>query len=428
MFTLNESANYGGILFDFIMTDDQLKLREEARAFTKWVPKEMIMDMDAEKIQFPHDYLKEAGRRNLLGIRIPKTYGGRGLAWVDNAIVAEEIGVASYSLACLWGVGADIVCDAIVAFGSEGLKQEIVVPLLKGEVYAAEALTEPRGGSDFFGATTWARKDGDDWIINGQKRFIVGAEGADWFLVYALTNPEAPPHRRLTAFMVPRSKGVESAYIYGLMGVRGGGAGRLILKDVRVPERYILNGIHSGYEVFIRMMIPERLGTAAITIGSVRPAVNIATRYTAKRKAFGQPIMNFQAVGFRIADTVMALDAARSMVYSTCLAVDSGKTDDGRIRRMISQSKKFVTEAAWDIANNCMQVVGGIGYTNVYPLERILRDIRLSMIWVGTNEIMQLIIQTEWYKEFLKTVSKENVRDVESDSPNADKEEEKIFE
>ncbi|HON37542.1 MAG: acyl-CoA dehydrogenase family protein [Pseudomonadota bacterium] len=415
-------------MFDFMMTDEQKRLRDEARAFTKWVPRQLILDMDAEKVQFPREYLQEAGRRNLLGIRLPREYGGRGLTWVDDAIVAEEIGVASYSLACLWGVGADIVCEAIIEFGCEELKQQVVVPLLKGETFAAECLTEPRGGSDFFGATTVAKKDGDDWLITGQKRFIVGAEGADWFLVYAVTDPSAPAHKRMTAFMVPRTSGVETKYIYGLMGVRGGGAGRLILKDVRVPERYALGGINGGFEVFKRMMIPERLGTAAMTIGSVRPAIEIATRYTSKRKAFGFPIQMFQAVGFKVADCAMMLDAARSMVYTTCRAVDSGTVHPGRVRRMVSQSKKFVTEAAWEIANKCMQVVGGIGYTNVYPLERIVRDIRLSMIWVGSNEIMQLIIQNEWYKEYFKTLSKEDVRDVESDALNAHEEEEKVYE
>ncbi|MDT8272972.1 MAG: acyl-CoA dehydrogenase family protein, partial [Desulfomonilia bacterium] len=413
---------------DFIMTESQKNLRDEARAFTKWVPRELILDMDAEKVQFPHEYLREAGKRNLLGIRIPREYGGRGLGWVEDGIVAEEVGVASYSLACLWGVGADIVCDAICAFGPDELKQSVVVPLLKGETFAAEGLTEPRGGSDFFGATTYARKDGDDWIINGQKRFIVGAEGADWFLIYAVTDPDAPPHRRMTAFIVPRTEGVETKYLYGLMGVRGGGAGRLILKDVRVPERFALNGVNGGFDVFVRMMIPERLGTAAMTLGSVRPAIEIATRYTSKRKAFGMPIQGFQAVGFKVADAVMLLDAARSMVYSTCLAVDSGSVHPNRVRRMVSQSKKFVTEAAWEIANNAMQVVGGIGYTNVYPLERIVRDIRLAMIWVGTNEIMQLIIQNEWYKEFHKVISKEDVRDVEQDALNASEFEEKVYE
>jgi alkylation response protein AidB-like acyl-CoA dehydrogenase len=415
-------------MFDFLMTDEQKKLRDEARDFTRWVPREMILDMDAEKIQFPREYLKECGRRNLLGIRIAREYGGRGLGWVDDIIVAEEIGVASYSLACLWGVGADIVCEAISLFGSDELKQEVVVPLLRGDVFAAEGLTEPRGGSDFFGATTKARKDGDDWIITGQKRFIVGAEGADWFLVYAVTDADGPPHKRMTAFMVPRTEGVETRYIYNLMGVRGGGAGSLILNDVRVPERYALNGINGGYDVFVRMMIPERLGTAAMTIGSVRPAVEIATRYTARRKAFGQPIMNYQAVGFKVADCVMQLDAARSLVYTTARAVDSGVVHPGRIRRMVSESKKFVTEAAWEIANNCMQAVGGIGYTDVFPLERIVRDIRLSMIWVGSNEIMQMIVQNEWYKEYHKVLSVEKVRDVEGDARNAGMDEEKVYE
>ncbi|HOO71240.1 MAG TPA: acyl-CoA dehydrogenase family protein [Spirochaetota bacterium] len=415
-------------MFDFIMTEEQKKLRDEAREFTRWVPKEMILDMDAEKIQFPHEYLKECGRRNLLGIRLPREYGGRGLGWVEDTMVAEEIGVASYSLACLWGVGADIVCEAIVLFGNEELKQEVVVPLLRGDVFAAEGLTEPRGGSDFFGATTKAYKDGDDWILTGQKRFIVGAEGADWFLVYAVTNPDGPAHKRMTAFMVPRGKGVETKYIYNLMGVRGGGAGRLIMTDVRVPERYALNGINGGFDVFVRMMIPERLGTAAMTIGSVRPAVEIATKYTSRRKAFGQPIMNYEAVGFKVADCVMQLDAARSLVYTTARAVDSGTVHPGRIRRMVSECKKFITEAAWDVANKSMQVVGGIGYTDVFPLERIVRDIRLSMIWVGTNEIMQMIIQNEWYKEYLKVLSAEKVRDVEQDARNADQVEEKVYE
>jgi butyryl-CoA dehydrogenase len=415
-------------MFDYIMSDEQKKLRDEAREFSVWVPKEMILAMDAEKIQFPHEYLREAGRRNLLGIRIPTKYGGRGLGWVEDGIVAEEIGVASYSLACLWGVGADIVCEAVTRYGSEELKQEIVVPLLKGDLYAAEGLTEPRGGSDFLGATTVPIKTGNDWVINGQKRFIVGAEGADWFLAYAVTDPDAPPHKRMTAFMIPRTSGVESRYLYGLMGVRGGGAGRVIFNDVRVPERFALNGINGGFKVFTRMMIPERLGTAAMTVGSVRPALEIATRYTSRRKAFGQQIRNFQAVGFKVADSTILLDAARSMVYATCLAVDSGTAASGRIRRMVSGTKKFVTESAWEIANNCMQMLGGIGYTRVFPLERIVRDIRLSMIWVGTNEIMQLIVQNEWYKEYEEVTSKEPVRNVEGDAEAADEPDEKIYE
>jgi len=212
------------------------------------------------------------------------------------------------------------------------------------------------------------------------------------------------------------------------MGVRGGGAGRLILDEVRVPERYALNGINNGFEVFMTNMIPERLGTATMTIGSVRPALEIATSYTSRRKAFNRPIMKFQAVGFKIADCSMKMDAMRSIAYTTAMAIDSGKTSAGRIRRMVSQSKKFITETAWEVANDCMQVMGGIGYTNIFPIERILRDIRLSMIWVGTNEIMQYIIQTEWYKEHGKNIEAKKTRDVELDAVNAHETEEKVYE
>ncbi len=415
-------------MFDYLLTEEQKGIQKEARAFAKWIPREMILDMDAEKIQFPHEYLREAGKRGLLGVRFPKEYGGRELGWIDEGLINQEISGVSHSLACLWGVGAGLVADAVVNFGSEEMKQEIVVPVAKGEQYAAECLTEPRGGSDFFGATTRARKDGDDWILNGQKRFIVGAEGADWFMVYAVTDPDAPPHSKLSAFMVPRTAGVETKYIYGLMGTRGGGAGRVFFNDVRVPERYVLNGINRGFEVFIHMMVPERLGTANTAIGAVRPAIEIATKYTSKRKAFGTPIKDFQAVGFKVADCVALHDAANSLVYTTTRAIESGTVHPNRVRRMVSEAKKFATDSSWEIINHCMQVLGGIGYTNVYPIERIMRDIRLAMIWTGTNEIMQLVIQNEWYKEYEKVISKSDRRDFEMDAVNADQDDEKVYE
>ena len=165
-----------------------------------------------------------------------------------------------------------------------------------------------------------------------------------------------------------------------------------------------------------------------MAIGSVRPAIEIATKYTSKRKAFGTEIMNFQAVGFKVADAITLYDAAYSLVHNTGVAIESGKVHPNRIRRMVSEAKKFATESCWEIANNCMQVMGGIGYTNVYPIERIIRDLRLSMIWVGTNEIMQLIIQHEWYKEYLKVISKEDLRDYELDAAGADQVEEKVYE
>jgi alkylation response protein AidB-like acyl-CoA dehydrogenase len=175
------------------------------------------------------------------------------------------------------------------------------------------------------------------------------------------------------------------------------------------------------------MMIPERLGTAAMTIGAARPALEIATAYTTKRKAFGKTINQFQGVSFQIAEAVMLLDATRSMIYTTARAVDAG-IEPKRIRRMVSETKKFVTESCQKVAHNSMQVMGGIGYTNIFPIERIVRDLRLASIWTGTNEIMSMIIANEWYREYSKKKEAGFSRDWESDAQEAEALDEKIYE
>ncbi len=377
----------------------------------------------------PKEWLRQAGRHKLLGVRHPRKWGGRGMDWVTACAVSEEIGSLSYELACVFGVGADLVCDAILIHGSDAQKQRYVAPLLAGDIFAAECLTEPRGGSDFFGATCIAEDKGDHFLLNGQKRFIVGAEGADYFLVYARTNPDAgaPPQQRITCFIVDRGPGVEVKYLYGLMGCRGGGTGRLIFNDVKVPKANVLGKVNGAYPVFNTMMIPERLGTAAMTIGAARPALDVATDYSAKRKAFGQVINRFQGVSFQVAEAAMLLDACRAMVYSTSRAVDGGM-EMNRIRRLVSESKKFVTESCQKVVHNAMQVVGGIGYTNVLPLERIYRDIRLASIWTGTNEVMATIIAHEWYRENEQARAARRGRDYAADASEAEAEGEIIYE
>ncbi|MDY0222837.1 MAG: acyl-CoA dehydrogenase, partial [Desulfobacterium sp.] len=267
----------------------------------------------------------------------------------------------------------------------------------------------------------------DHFLLNGQKRFIVGGEGADYFLVYARTDPDARPHEGISCFIVDKSQGVKSEYLYGLMGCRGGGAARLRFEDVRVPKENLLGELNRGVKVFNTMMIPERLGTAAMTIGAAAPAVDIATGYTSKRKAFGRPVAEFQGVSFQVAEAVTLLDAARSMIYTTARAVDA-KIDDKLIRRLVSQSKKFVTESCQKAAKNAMQVMGGIGYTNIYPVERIVRDLGLASIWTGTNEVMSMIIANEWYKQYWRDKSLGKIRDMETDAAEAEAIDEKIFE
>jgi alkylation response protein AidB-like acyl-CoA dehydrogenase len=416
-------------MFDYVLTPEQIKIRDEARDFVKSIPRQMVLDMDQDKIKFPKEFLREAGRRNLMGCRYPKKWGGRDLDWVTTGTVMEEIGTLGYEFACVFGVGAELVCDAIIQHGTDEQKEKYVKPLLAGDLFAAECLTEPRGGSDFFGATSKAEDKGDHFLLNGQKRFIVGGEGADFFFVYARTNfdPKARPQDCLTAFLVDRGPGVETKYLYNLLGCRGGGTARLVFKDVKVPKENVVGRVNGAYDVFNTMMIPERLGTALMTIGPARAALEVATHYTARRKAFGQIIATFEGVSFQVAEAAMLLDASRSLGYATCLAVDK-KVERARVRRMISETKKFITENCQKAVHNCMQVVGGIGYTNIYPLERIYRDIRLASIWTGTSEVMSMIVAHEWYREYFKARMAKLTRDIEEDAEEAFAEDEKIYE
>jgi butyryl-CoA dehydrogenase len=414
--------------FDYLLTKEQLDFKTELQDFVKWVPRKMILDMDADTIKFPKELLKEAARRNLLGCRNPREWGGRGMDWVTNCMAVEEIGTLGYEIACVFGVGADLVCDAIVLHGTDEQKAKYVRPLLRGDLFAAECLTEPRGGSDFFGATTTAVDMGDHFVLNGQKRFIVGGEGADYFLVYARTDlrPEAKPQEAITCFLVDRGPGVETKYLYNLMGCRGGGTARLVFKNAVVPKANVLGKVNGAFAVFTTMMIPERLGTAAMTLGTARGALEVATHYTTRRKAFGKIINQFQGVSFQIAEAATLLDASRAMAYATARGVDAG-IPMNQVRRMISESKKFITESCQKIVHNAMQVVGGIGYTNILPIERLYRDVRLASIWTGTSEVMSMIIAHEWYRE--SQANRERmIRNYAADAQEAEAVDEIIYE
>ena len=414
-------------MFDAILTADQRRLRDEVRELVKSVPRELVLAMDADEVRFPVDFLREAGRRNLMGCRYPVAWGGRGMDWRTTCMVMEEVGVLGYIFSCVFGVGAELVCDAIIQHGTDDQKERYVRPLLAGELFAAECLTEPRGGSDFFGTTTTATRRGDDFVLAGQKRFIVGGTAADYFLVYARTDPDAPPQEGITCFIVDRSEAVETPYVYGLMGCRGGGASRVVFRDAVVPRRNVVGAVNGGVAVFNTMMVPERLGTAAMTVGAARPALEVATHYTTRRKAFGKKIQRFQGVSFQIAEAATLLDASRSMCHTTAMAVDAGEPAH-RVRRLVSETKRFVTEACQEVVHHAMQVMGGIGYTNVYPVERIHRDLRLASIWTGTSEVMAMITASEWYREHAEHRAAALTRDVEADAPEAGAEGEKIFE
>jgi acyl-CoA dehydrogenase len=408
---------------DALLTDAQRRLRDEVRDFARQdVPRQLVLDMDAGRVTYPRSFIEDAAVRGLLGLRFSPAHGGRGLGWAEEIVALEEVGVLGTSLACLYSLPS-IVGEAITKFGTAEQKERWLRPIAQGRLLVAEALTEPRGGSDFFGATTTAVREGEVFVLRGQKRFIVGAEGADVFLVYARTGPEAEPRQSISVFLVERGPEVVVEHVYGLMGTRGGGTGRVYFRDARIPAANLIGRLDGGAEVFYQMMIPERMTSAAGALGLARAALEVAVRYSDRRKAFGQKIRAFEAVSFKVAEASTLLDAARALVGNTARAIDAGDRPE-RLRRLVSESKKFATETAWTIVNHAMQILGGIGYTDVYPVERLLRDARLGLIWTGTSEIMDLIIQHEVYRELGAAPLG---RDIEADAKESGRTEEKVY-
>jgi len=410
---------------DFLSTEEEAKLREEIKDFVKSVDPELLRKMDRNEVDYPFEFLHQAAKRKLLGLRFPKEYSGREMTWTAEMIALEEIGVLGMGLGCSYAM-VSIVGEALNRFGTKWQKEKFLKPIIKGEKLSAEGLTEPRGGSDFFGTTTKAERKGNKWIINGEKRFIAGGKAADFYVIYARTDPKGPGHKALTMFIVEREMGVKIEEVYNLLGFRGMGTARIVFENTEVPDEYRVGEVNGGAAIFNRMMVPERLTSAAGAIGTARAALEIAIKYSTRRKAFGMPLRNFQAINFKIAESVAKLDAARALVYTAAKAADA--SDKGLPvdpRRLVSEAKSFATDAGWEVVNVAMQILGGIGYTQVYPIERLLRDIRLAPIWTGSNEIMKLLVQHEVYK-MMGMPSRD--RDVEMDAMEWHKEVEKVYE
>ncbi len=257
------------MFYESLLNEEEKAIQREVRKFVRdEVSHDFIRALDRDEIKYPREYVEKLAAHNLLGLRFDPKWGGRGLPWTSEVLAIEEIGVLGTTLGCAF-VMPSIVGEALHLFGTDEQKEHFLRPILQGKLISAEALTEPRGGSDFFGATTRAVLEDDHFIVNGQKRFVVGATEADVFLVYCLTNFDENAHKyqRISAILVERGPGVETEYNYGLLGTRGGGTGRLVFRNVRVPKENLIGVLHGGALVFNQMMIPERLTSAAASLG-----------------------------------------------------------------------------------------------------------------------------------------------------------------
>ncbi|BAB59811.1 acyl-CoA dehydrogenase [Thermoplasma volcanium GSS1] len=417
---------------DMLLNEEEKQIRDLCRRVVKEVPHELIRKIEREEVTFPREFIDFITKNGVVGLRFPKEYGGKGASWVAEASAVEEMGYLGFTLSCMYSLGT-IVGEPMYRYGTNEQKEKYLKGITSGKLYGAEAITEPSGGSDLFGMMkTTAVKKGNKYILNGQKRFIVGGKGADFFVTYAITDPNAKSRTRgISAFIVDRdTPGLKVETLYGLMGNKGGGTARIVYKDAEVPEENLIGELNGGYEVFNRMMIPERLTTAAGSLGVSTAALKVATDYALKREAFGSKLIEHEGINFKLAESLTLLQSASALVYTAAKAADlyeKGQTTQSYARKLVSMAKLHSTEAMWKIVNDAMQIMGGIGYTTVYPIERLLRDSRLGLIWTGSSEVMKMIIQHEYLKEFTNPDYWESRRDIEKDALDFRLEEEKVF-
>ncbi|OLD11921.1 MAG: hypothetical protein AUI93_03635 [Crenarchaeota archaeon 13_1_40CM_3_52_10] len=377
------------------LTGPELSFQRRVRAFAEKHLKPLAAKIEAEEY-FPSDFLRTLGRNKFLGAPFSRSDGGLGLGWVSETIVAEEVSAISAAAEMARLASAALYSAPLACFGNSVQKRRFLHSVLSGEKVGALALTEPEAGSDAGSIKTRARRDARDFVLNGEKRFITNGGVADYLFVFAVTDPGKPARSALSAFVIPRnSKGLEVVRAYGLLGMRGANVVHLRLRNVRVPRENLVGGLNRGFSIILDELDRERPAVAAGMMGIARSSFEEAVRYSSTRKQFGRPIRDFEGVSFKIADMAVKLAASQLLILHAARALDRGEP----ARKEGAVAKLYSTEAAFEVANESLQVHGGIGYTKGLPIERYFRDARFMMIGGGTSEIMRYIIQREVYKE-----------------------------
>jgi butyryl-CoA dehydrogenase len=374
-------------LIDFELTDEQRLIQETARDFTDREIVPVARENDRHE-RFDTDLVKKLGDMGYLGPIVSEEYGGRGLDYRTYALIVEEIGRGDSSARTVVSVQTSLVCSSIQRWGSEDQKHEWLPKLCSGEILGCFGLTEPDTGSDAANLRTRAEKTDGGWRISGQKQWISMGNYAKVALVFAQTDPEKK-HRGLAAFLVPtESDGFSSSSIHGKLGLRASDTAELQFDNVEVPDEALLGDIGDGFKVAMSALDSGRYSVAAGCVGICQGCVNASVDYSKERKQFGRPIASFQLVQEMIADMTVDTEAARALVWRAGWLKDAGRPSTTET----SVAKLFATEAAVRNANLAIQVHGGSGYVDDYPVERYLRDARVTTLYEGTSQIQKLII------------------------------------
>ena len=369
------------------LSEEQRLLRDSVRQFAEEVVRPRAKEID-ESGEFPRQFFSQAGELGLAGVSVPEEYGGAGMDPLSYSIVIEEISRVCASSGVILSVNNSLVCDPILKFGTEEQKVAFLKPLAAGDRLGCFALTEPEAGSDPAAIRTTAVRDGDDYVLNGNKVFITSGTDADVAIVFATVDRESR-HKGITAFIVPAET---PGYSHGSheykLGVNASGTTELAFAEMRVPVSQRLGEEGAGFKVAMSALDGGRLGIASQAVGIAQGAFEEALEYSTQREQFGRPIGDFQAIQTYLADMSTEIDAARLLTWKAAWAKGSGR----RFSLEAAQAKLFASEMAQRVTSKALQIHGGYGYIREYNVERYFRDARIAEIYEGTSEIQKMVI------------------------------------
>jgi len=372
----------------FTLSDEHEAIRRAVRDFAENEIEPVAAEHDREK-KYPEEIRKQAAEYDFVGAGIPTEYGGPGMDMLGSVIVTEELWRADPGIGSAVG-SASFGTNMLVEFGDEWMKEEWLPPIAAGEAVSASAISEPAHGSNVAGMETAAEKDGDEWVIDGNKMWITNGTVADVAIIMAKTSP-GEGHRGITAFLVPTdTEGFTAEKIDNKLGIRASDLAELILEDVRVPEDNVVGEVDQGFYQLMEFFANGRAGVAAQAVGAAQGALDAATEYATEREQFDQKISEFQAIQHKIAEMATKVEAARALTYRAATEVTQNNQEIAA--KYSSMAKLFASEISVEVADEGIQVHGGSGFVTDYPAERYYRDARITKIYEGTSEIQKNII------------------------------------
>jgi alkylation response protein AidB-like acyl-CoA dehydrogenase len=372
---------------DLELTDEQQLIRETARDFTDNEIVERARENDRNE-HFDLDLVAKIAAQGYLGAIVPREYGGAGLDYLTYGLIVEQVGRGDSAMRTVVSVQTSLVCSGILKWGTEEQKHHYLPKLCSGEWLGCFALTEPDTGSDAANQKTRAKKTDNGWVINGSKMFISMANHAKVALVFAQTDQDKG-HRGVACFLVDTDQpGFKPQVIHHKLGLRGSDTAEIALDDVEATDDQLLGGVGDGFKVAMSNLDSGRYSVAAGCVGICQGCLDASVKYSKERQQFGRPIASFQLVQEMLTDIAVKTDAARMLVWRAGYLKDQGKPNTTET----SVAKLFATESAIECANTAIQVHGGSGYVDDYPVERYLRDVRVTTLYEGTSQIQKLII------------------------------------